>query len=168
MGTNNYQERDLVILERIERDPDETQASMATQLGVAVGTINWHIKRLIEKGYIKVRRAERRKLRYIITPEGVALRAKLTVDFIQTSFQMYRLVRDRVSEALEQVRTAGYSQVQVQGEGDVADVCLLSCLEKGVTISEVSETAPLLNIQGLKIHIVWPDDQESESKLQGI
>ncbi|MBT4090482.1 MAG: winged helix-turn-helix domain-containing protein, partial [Deltaproteobacteria bacterium] len=47
MGTNNYQERDLVILERIERDPDETQASMATQLGVAVGTINWHIKRLI-------------------------------------------------------------------------------------------------------------------------
>jgi len=72
--------RELNLLEQIEHDPDVTQASLATQLGVAVGTVNWHIKRLIEKGYVKVKRAERKKLRYIITPEGIALRARLTVD----------------------------------------------------------------------------------------
>ena len=57
---------------------DATQASLASQLGVAVGTVNWHIKRLIEKGYVKARRVDRRKLRYLITPEGLALRASLT------------------------------------------------------------------------------------------
>jgi len=65
--------RELALLEHIESNPDVTQASLATQLGVAVGTVNWHIKRLIEKGYIKIKRAERKKLRYIITPEGIAL-----------------------------------------------------------------------------------------------
>jgi predicted transcriptional regulator len=45
--------RELILLEQIERDPDITQASMATQLGVAVGTVNWHVKRLIAKGYVK-------------------------------------------------------------------------------------------------------------------
>ena len=46
--------RDRALLEQIGIDPDVTQASMATQLGVAVGTVNWHIKRLIAKGYVIV------------------------------------------------------------------------------------------------------------------
>src|SRR5512136_2815749 len=88
--------RDLTILEEIAKDPDATQAGLATHLGVAIGTINWHLKRLIAKGYIKARRVERRKLRYIITPEGVSLRAHMTLDYIQNSFRLYRLVRQRV------------------------------------------------------------------------
>jgi Mn-dependent DtxR family transcriptional regulator len=42
--------RDLNLLEHIEKDPDITQASLAMKLGVAVGTVNWHLKRLIKKG----------------------------------------------------------------------------------------------------------------------
>jgi len=64
--------REILLLEKIEDDPDVTQASLAALLGVAVGTVNWHLRRLIEKGYVKVKRAQRRKLRYIITPEGIA------------------------------------------------------------------------------------------------
>jgi DNA-binding MarR family transcriptional regulator len=154
--TNNKvsQNRDLSILERIEQDPDATQASLADQLGVAVGTVNWHFKRLIEKGYVKVQRAERRKLRYIITPEGLALRARLTVDYIQTSFRMYRLVRERMSDALVQVRQAGWEQVRMAGVGDVAEVARLTCLEQGMEIVE-DNAAPLLRIDGLKVFIEW-------------
>ncbi len=85
--------RELALLENIESNPDVTQASLATQLGVAVGTVNWHLKRLIEKGYVKIKRAERKKLRYIITPEGIALRALLTVDYIEQQFLLYRNTR---------------------------------------------------------------------------
>ncbi len=143
-------ERDLIILEHIEQNPDATQATLAAQLGVAVRTINWHLKRLIEKGYVKVRRAERRKLRYIITPEGIALRARLTVDYIQNSFRLYRLVRQRTMEVLAQVEERGVRAVRVLGEGDVAEVCRLTCLERGVQVVE-DDLAPALTIQGLKI-----------------
>jgi predicted transcriptional regulator len=70
MDTSPDPNRELVLLEQIENDPDVTQASLAAQLGVAVGTVNWHLKRLVAKGYVKVN-AQRRKLRYIITPEGL-------------------------------------------------------------------------------------------------
>jgi len=150
--------RDLVILEKIEQDPDATQASLAAQLGVAVGTINWHLKRLIAKGYVKVRRVERRKLRYIITPEGLALRARLTLDYIQSSFQLYRLVRSRVIHALTEVRRMGYSAVRLNGDGDVADVCRLTCLEQGVEIVD-DPSVPLLVIQGLKVLIQDEEDK---------
>jgi len=142
--------RELALLENIERDPDVTQASLATQLGVAVGTVNWHIKRLIEKGYVKIKRAERKKLRYIITPEGLAMRARLTVDYIEQQFLMYRRIRQRVSDQLEQVRQAGFDRVRVLGLGDVADICKLSCLEKGIAVVD-DEDAPVLEVTGLNV-----------------
>lgn len=157
MAPKSETTRDLIILEQIEQNPDATQASLAAYLGVAVGTINWHIKRLINKGYVKVRRAERRKLRYIITPEGIALRAHLTVDYIQTSFRLYHQTRQRVVKLLDKVRQEGYEGVRLQGDGDVADVCRLTCLEQGTQIVE-DEKAPLLVIQGLKVVLHMEDN----------
>jgi DNA-binding MarR family transcriptional regulator len=142
--------RELSLLEQIESDPDVTQASLATQLGVAVGTVNWHLKRLVEKGYIKVKRLERRKLRYIITPEGLALRARLTVDYVERSLDLYRRTRQRVKEHLQQVRSAGYEQIRLIGEGDVADICRLTCLEQGIGLTEETDV-PALEVRGLKV-----------------
>jgi DNA-binding MarR family transcriptional regulator len=144
--------RELALLETIEHDPDVTQASIATQLDVAVGTVNWHIKRLIEKGYIKIKRANRKKLRYIITPEGIALRARLTVDYIEQQFLLYRNTRQHVKEHIERVRAAGFDRVTLQGEGDVADICRLTCIEQGIAI--VSDGgAPALVVSGLMVRL---------------
>ncbi len=142
--------RELALLESIEKDPDVTQASLATQMDVAVGTVNWHLKRLIEKGYVKIKRAERKKLRYIITPEGIALRARLTVDYIDQQFRLYRTTRTRVREYMEEVRRGGFTHVRLQGEGDVADICRLTCLEQGIGISD-EEHLPVLEVVGLKV-----------------
>ncbi len=152
--------RDLIILEQIEKDPDATQASLASQLGVAVGTVNWHLKRLIAKGYVKVRRVERRKLLYIITPDGIALRTRLTLDYIQNSFRLYRLIRSRTVEILDRVREAGFKAVRLQGDGDVADVCRLTCLEQGVPLVD-DPKAPLLRIQDLKVVLEMEDGDKS-------
>ncbi len=144
--------RELALLEHIERDPDVTQASLATQLDVAVGTVNWHLKRLIDKGYVKIKRAERKKLRYIITPEGIALRARLTVDYIEQQFLLYRKTRQRVKEYIEEIRRAGYEQTRLVGEGDVADVCRLTCLEQGIAVVPGGD-APVLEVIGLKVFL---------------
>lgn len=150
METSPDTARELALLENIDRDPDITQASLATQLGVAVGTVNWHLKRLIEKGFVKIKRAERKKLRYIITPEGIALRARLTVDYIEQQFNLYRRTRKRVQEHLEQVRKAGFERVRLAGEGDVADICKLTCLEQHIAIVPDGK-APMLEVSGLSV-----------------
>jgi DNA-binding MarR family transcriptional regulator len=148
---------DLVILEQIEKDPDATQANLASQMGVAVATINWHLKRLIAKGYVKARRVGRRKLRYIITPEGLALRAHLTIDYIQTSFHLFRLIRQRMQDAIVQVREAGYDRICLEGDGDIAEVCRLTCLENGIAIVQDGE-APRVIIRAMKLFVVLEKD----------
>jgi predicted ArsR family transcriptional regulator len=147
---------DLSLLENIEHHPDVTQADLATQLGVAVGTVNWHLKRLVSKGYVKVMRAERRKLLYIITPEGLALRARLAVDYVEQQFNLYRRVRLKVKEFVVQLKARGYEQVRLVGEGDVADISRLTCLEQGMLISE-DPGLPTLEVRGLGIVLIEVD-----------
>jgi len=142
--------RDLVLLEKIEQNPDASQASLAAQLGIAVGTVNWHLKRLINKGYVKVRRAERRKLRYIITPEGITLRTHLTIDYIQTSFRLYHQTRLHVTDLLKQARQQGFQSVRLVGDGDIADICRLTCMEQSTSIV-TDEKAPTLEVCGVKV-----------------
>lgn len=154
-------EADLTILEHIESEPDTTQASLALKLGVAVGTVNWHLKRLVEKGYIKVKRAERKKLRYIITPEGIALRAHLLMDFIQSSMGLYRLVRQRSLKAIADIRKRNFNQVRIEGSGEVAEILRLTCIEQGIHISQDGH-APMLKIVGLKIFIEDEDKKEND------
>ena len=144
--------RELTLLEQIESDPNVNQSTLATQLGVAVGTVNWHIKRLIEKGYVKVSRAERKKLRYIITPEGIALRARLAVDYLENSFSLYRKTRQRVKGHIVAIRRAGQARVRIVGGGDVADIARLTCLEQGIAVVN-DKSAPALVLDGYKIKL---------------
>jgi len=143
-------ERDLIILDHIAQNPDTSQAAIASQLEVAVGTVNWHLKRLIEKGYVKVSRLERKKLKYIITPEGLLFRAHLTVDYIQNSFNLYRLVSQRATHTLEYLKALGYDKVAIEGNDEVAEICRLTCLEQGIRVVE-DDSVPVLKLVGLKV-----------------
>ena len=158
METVNEELRELTLLEKIENDPDVNQSVLATQLGVAVGTVNWHLKRLIAKGYVKAMRAERKKLRYIITPEGIALRARLAVDYVERSFSIYRKTRQRVKDHLAKVQDAGYDRVRILGKGDVVDICRLTCIEQGIAVVS-DKDVPALRVDGFKVLLQLEDSK---------
>ena len=115
MGTSIAPENlhELRILEQIERDPAATQADLAARLGVAVGTVNWYVKRLVKKGHIKVTRLQRRRLRYLITPDGIAEKTRLAMEYVQVSMGMYRATRQQARELLVKAREAGFQRVVV-------------------------------------------------------
>jgi len=161
METLKETSHDLNLLNQITNDPDATQANLAGQLGVAVGTVNWHLKRLVAKGYVKVRRAQRHKLHYIITPEGIALRARLTILYIQNSFSLYRQTRTQVLDLLAQARRMGFQGVRLDGEGDVAEVCRLTCLEQDIEIVP-DGNAPILQINGLHVTLILDNTSGGE------
>jgi DNA-binding MarR family transcriptional regulator len=153
-------ERDLQILEHIERDPNITQATLATHLGVAVGSVNWYLKRLINKGYIKVRQMQRRRLRYLITPQGMAEKARLTASFMRVSMRLYRETRQMAKQYLAEIRQAGYSEVRIEGDNDLAEVCYLTCLERGVEVADDSQSLiPTLKVEGMELFLVWPETE---------
>ncbi len=153
-------ERELGLLEEINRDSDTSQATLADRLGVAVGTVNWHLKRLIAKGYVKVKRAERKKLRYFLTPEGIALRARLTVAYIENSMTLYRRTRDSAHKVIALARRRGYDGIRIEGDGDIADVCRLTSLELGFPVVDGHHegSAAVMEIHGYDVVLKEPEE----------
>ncbi len=151
-------EHALRILEQIERDPEVTQAHLAAHLGVAVGSVNWYLKRLIAKGFVKVTHLQRRRLRYLITPQGITEKARLTLSFMEVSLQVYRRLRRQSRDLLFEVRERGYRHVRVQGEGDVAEIVRLTCLEleTGIADGETEGTYPAVVVSGDRLSLTWP------------
>ena len=158
---------DLEILNHIEENPDTTQADLATQLGVAVGSVNWYIKRLINKGYIKVTQMQRRRLRYLLTPQGITQKTRLTRKFMQASLHWYRETRQTSKGFIEQVTAVGFDTVCIKGDGDLAEVVYLTCLEAGIMIhEEIDPTYPIFRIDGFKTLLDWPEDVRTEDNLE--
>jgi DNA-binding MarR family transcriptional regulator len=152
LAINNNDFWDLAILDRVLADPDISQSALAQDLRVAIGTVNGRLQQLVENGDIQVERTRRRKLRYQLTQKGRNLHRTLTQAYITQSFQLYREVRQQVKDVLRAITDVGLSTVRVDGDGDVADVCRLTCLEQHVTITD-NPDAPAIVVDGLDIRI---------------
>ncbi|MGQ0695330.1 MAG: winged helix-turn-helix transcriptional regulator, partial [Nitrospiraceae bacterium] len=83
-------QRDLLLLNEVERNGSVTQRSLATKLGVALGLTNLYLKRLARKGYIKITTIPPHRIRYLLTPQGLAEKSRLTYQYMQYSLSHYR------------------------------------------------------------------------------
>ena len=162
MGQDGFSkiERDLGILEHVEDNPDTTQASIAIQLELAVGTVNWYLRRLIAKGHIKVRRMRGRRVRYLLTPQGIAEKARLTASYLQVSMRLYNQTRTEAKLLLAQLKRLGYGRVRIEGDGELADICRLTCLEQGVKVEQgaIDGSLPVLHVDGMSLSLDPPED----------
>ena len=155
-------EHELRILEEIERNPETTQASLAAQLGVAVGSVNWYFKRLVNKGYVKVTHLQRRKLHYFLTPSGLALKVRLTRSYMDVSLRVYRELRDKSRQVLAQVQQAGYAGIRIEGGDEAIEILRLTCLEQNMPV-EKRMRLPAVRATGAEFVITWPENDGKRS-----
>jgi len=123
---NPQGQRELHVLQEIEKNPVITQRSLASKLGVALGLTNLYIKRLVHKGYIKVTTVPRGRIKYLITPRGIAEKSRLTCEYIQCSLSYFRDVRQRFNLVLAQLKQMGVERIVIYGVGELAELAYLS------------------------------------------
>ena len=102
----NNSEEELEILRQIEENPNLTQRQIADHLGLSLGKINYLIKALLEKGVVKVDNFKRSDNKlgylYLLTPEGVERKRKLTLLFIQRKSEEFDKLKDELSRTEKQ------------------------------------------------------------------
>ena len=81
------------VLRIIETNPEITQRELANELGVSLGKINYCLKALIEKGWIKANNFKNNKNKlaylYILTPKGIEQKASITAQFLKRKISEY-------------------------------------------------------------------------------
>jgi len=123
--------RELQLLEAVEENSRVTQRGLATKLGIALGLTNIYLKRLMHKGYIKCVNVQSNRLTYLITPRGIAEKARLTYEFIDYSMRLYGEVRQHLRVALQDCAKVD-RRVAIFGHGEPAELAYLSLREFGL------------------------------------
>jgi hypothetical protein len=124
--------RDLLILTEIAEGRAVTQRGLSQSLGIALGLTNLYIKRLARKGYIKITTIPPNRLRYLVTPKGLAEKSRLTFEYMRLSLSLFQQTRQVLRGALEPAVTAGMTRFALYGVGEAAELAYLTLREFGL------------------------------------
>ena len=118
VGTGTRDELRLRVLRTLEANPELSQRQLAAELGVSLGGVNYALKALIERGFVKAEnfRKSGNKVAYlyVLTPRGVAEKASLATAFLGRKLEEYEVLRQEI-ESLKGEVGSGNSSRSVKG-----------------------------------------------------
>ncbi len=98
----NQKDIHLDLLRKIEVNPECTQRELAKEMGVSLGKVNYCIKKLIEKGWIKTINFKQNPNKvgyaYLLTPKGIEEKTKLTFSFLKRKVIEYEILKKEINE----------------------------------------------------------------------
>ena len=90
------------LLKLLDENPQASQREIAAELGVSLGKVNYCLKALIDKGYIKARNFKNSRNKaaylYLLTPKGVKAKAQITTAYLQRKIEEYEGLRDEIEQ----------------------------------------------------------------------
>jgi len=118
--------KSLQILEEIDNTHSTSQRYLARKLNISLGLANSFIKRLAKKGYVKITTIPRKRVKYILTPKGFAEKSRLTYEFIQYSFSLYKEALKKLKDLLNNLEKKKVKKVVFYGVSDLAEIASIS------------------------------------------
>ena len=103
----NTTETHLKVLRCLEENPEITQRELAHELGVSLGKVNYCLKALIQKGWVKANNFKNSKNKsayvYLLTPKGIERKAQITVRYLRWKLQEYEMLKKEIDQLKTEV-----------------------------------------------------------------
>jgi EPS-associated MarR family transcriptional regulator len=81
------------ILRKLQKKPNSTQRELASSLGFSLGKLNYCLKALQDKGFVKIKNFNKNPNKfnylYLLTPRGISAKTQLTVNFMKKKMKEY-------------------------------------------------------------------------------
>lgn len=153
-------DRNLEVLEVLERRSEINQRSLARETRMALGLVNSCLRRLLRKGLVKMREAPGRRYVYYLTPKGFAEKSRLTYQYIAYSVGFYGEARERCHRLFESLQQEGVKCVALLGATDLAEIAYITLQEFPIEFSDIYDDGAVQNFFGHKVRAL--DDLKSE------
>jgi DNA-binding MarR family transcriptional regulator len=115
----------LRLMGELDRDGGSSQREISRRLNISVGLVNTFLKRLVNKGYSKVKTLPRNRLKYFLTPEGLARKSRLTAEYLRYSLNFYRDIKQLLLGKFHEMEANHVKRVLFFGAGEVAELAFL-------------------------------------------
>lgn len=119
------------ILTEIDAGQAVTQRALSRKLGIALGLTNLLVRRVIQKGWVKVTHLKANRVAYFITPTGLAEKGRLTQAYFDNTLRLYTETRSRITQRFEELSASWTcddperrpdKRIVFYGAGEVAEI----------------------------------------------
>jgi len=118
--------RDLRLLEELEKNPIISQRELSHKFGIALGLINACIKRMVRKGWVRIRGFDHRRIGYYLTPKGFVEKSRLTFHLVSGIVQHYSELKQVIGERLLEIQRDGVKRIVFYGVSDEMEVAYVT------------------------------------------
>jgi DNA-binding Lrp family transcriptional regulator len=117
-----------------ENHGNVTQRHISQKLGRSVASVNFALRLLAVKGYIKITGANPRNLRYHLTPKGILQKSILAYNFFKRQSALYDEVRKVLLGKLSALAAQGVQKVSVYGCTPFTEITILYLISEGIQV----------------------------------
>ncbi|MDE1921742.1 MAG: winged helix-turn-helix transcriptional regulator [Candidatus Omnitrophica bacterium] len=113
-------EREFELVNIVGAQLAANQREISRQMNLSLGMTNMLLRRLISKGYIRIKQLNKKKTEYLLTPKGFSEKLRKSVKYTLKTINSIGLIKKHFMKTLSEVYTQGHRIFYVLGESDFA------------------------------------------------
>lgn len=146
------------LLSEVADEQPVSQRELAKRLGIALGLVNSYLKNFVAKGFIRIKNYPQNRYAYLLTPNGMAEKARLAYQHVNYFTSLYTVTRQDYLTLFRELAERGVSQVVFCGVDEVAEIAWLSLQEAGLELAGVMDDyAPGRDFMGRQVVDISPE-----------
>lgn len=124
-------ENELKIISEISKNSEASQRHLSKVSDISLGMVNIILHRLIEKGYMKIKQLDGRKVQYILTPKGFSEKVDRSKQYLKKTILNVALIKDTIKDKMLQQYGKGIKLFYVLGAGELSHFIDIAAKETG-------------------------------------
>jgi len=125
-------EREFELINIIGAKLGSTQRDLSRHMELSLGQTNMLIRRLVSKGYIRITQLNKRKVRYLLTPKGIAEKMRKTVKYTLNTVNAISLIKENVQRIVSALYEQGERLFVILGKSDFALLIEMAFRDMGI------------------------------------
>jgi DNA-binding MarR family transcriptional regulator len=130
------------LLSEVADEQPVSQRELSKRLGIALGLVNSYLKNFVAKGFIRIKNYPQNRYAYLLTPIGMAEKARLAYQHVNYFTSLYTVTRQDYLLLFHELTRRGVTQVMFCGVDEVAEIAWLSLQEAGLALAGVIDESP--------------------------
>lgn len=133
MSKEILDEREFELVNIIGAELGSNQRDLSKQMDLSLGATNMLIKRMINKGLIRINQLDKRKVKYLLTPKGFTEKMRKSVKYTLKTICSISLIKDKIKESVLGFYSKGERNFYVLGQSDLALLIEMVFSEQNIT-----------------------------------
>ena len=122
-------EREFELVNIVGAEIVSSQRDLSRNMNLSLGQTNMLLRRLITKGYIRISKLDKCRVKYLLTPQGIAEKMDKSIKYTLRTINSIGLIKERFKDILKEIYAKGERKFFILGESDLASLVEMAAHE---------------------------------------